>query len=57
LDASAAFAICVRPAPGGRQCWELLDDDGERVMHGLANDQAEALSMAHTAVESLRRAD
>jgi hypothetical protein len=48
------FAIWIRPVAGGGQSWELLDDSGERVLHGLADDQTQALAMARCAVETLR---
>jgi hypothetical protein len=55
---AADFAICVRPAGGGRQSWELLDDGGEPVMRGEAADQTAAIAMARfavSAVQALRR--
>ena len=53
--AGGDFAIWIHPAADGGQSWELLNTGGERVMHGQAGDQAEALAMARTAVESLKR--
>lgn len=55
---AADFAICVRPADDGRQCWELLDEGGEPVMAGEAADQTAAIAMAQfaaSAVQALRR--
>jgi hypothetical protein len=48
------FAICVRPADDGQQCWELLDDVGERGMCGVAADQAAALAMAQFAASAMQ---
>jgi hypothetical protein len=57
-DSDCALAIWIRPAEGGRQRWELLDDVGQTIMGGAAADQTAALATAQfaaSAVQALRR--